>query len=192
MLYKGSTKIKDVYFGSTKIKEIYKGSTLIYSSGGGGGYPSGTVLFESATAGTHTLQVDFNCTVHLDLVGGGGAGYSGAIINKKVGGSGAYISGNITITAGTYTISVGNGGVHDGLHPSYSDGGNSSFESNIAGGGGGGYYGGTGGTATVVSQSLTGQNGLNNSQVGWINGYGAGGSDNGGDGVAGYCKIVVV
>lgn len=188
MLYKGSTKIKDVYFGSTKIKEIYHGSTLVYSSGG---YPSGTVLFENATAGTYTLQVDYDCTIHLDLVGGGGAGYA-QMVKRTVGGSGAYISGNITLTAGTYTIVVGSGGVYDGLHHSYSNGGDSSFENNIAGGGKWGYYGGTGGTATVVSQSLTGQNGLNNSQVGWINGYGAGGSGNNRNGVAGYCKIEVV
>ena len=30
--YKGSQKIKDIYFGKTKIGKIYKGSTLVYAS----------------------------------------------------------------------------------------------------------------------------------------------------------------
>lgn len=177
MLYKGSTKIKDVYFGSTKIKEIYKGSTLLYSSSGGGGYPSGTVLFESATAGTHTLQVDFDCTIHLDLVGGGGGG-----MTVTRGGEGAYISGNMSLSAGSYTIIVGAKGNSD------SNGGDSSFENNIAGGG---KSNGNGGTATVVKAGLTGQNGASQSTNGWINGYGAGGRARKA-GTNGYCKIEVV
>ncbi len=184
MIYKGSTKIKDVYFGSTKIKEIYKGSILVYSSGS---YPSGTVLFESATAGTYTLQVDFNCTVHLDLVGGGGGGYH-EFVFSKAGCSGAYISGNMSLTAGIYSIVIGGGG-SGGSNPA--KGGSSSFEGNTAGGGGGGNNG-SGGTATVVTQGLTGQNGKKESTVGWIDGFGAGGSKDGGNGTAGYCKIEVV
>ena len=188
MLYKGSTKIKDVYFGSTKIKEIYKGSTLIYSSSGGGGYPSGTVLFESATAGTHTLQVEHNCTIHLDLVGGGGGGYN--FLNFKIAGSsGAYISGDMTLTTGTYTIVIGGGGT-GGKSPS--NGSDSSFEGNIAGGGESGGKSSSGGTATVVTQGLTGQNGKTSDTKGWIDGYGAGGSRSGGKGTNGYCKIEVV
>ena len=31
-IYKGSQKIKDIYFGKTKIGKIYKGSTLVYAS----------------------------------------------------------------------------------------------------------------------------------------------------------------
>ncbi len=183
--YKGSEKLKEIHIGSIKIKEIYKGSTLVYSSGG---YPSGTILFENATAGTYTLQVDFDCTIHLDLVGGGGAGYMSSGIFPETAGSGAYISGDMALTAGTYTIVVGNGGIVSLHLPT--DGNDSTFENNIAGGGKSGVTG-TGGTATVVSQGLTGQNGLNDSTVGWINGYGAGGKGNK-DGVAGYCKIVVV
>lgn len=186
MIYKGSTKIEDIYFGSTKIAEIYKGSTLVYSSGG---YPSGTVLFEKTTAGTYTLQVDFNCTVHLDLVGGGGGAHKVAIYNTN-GSSGAYISGDMILTAGTYTIVIGNGGSGGG-NPS--KGGNSSFYNNIAGGGNDGKNSG-GGTATVVTPGLTGQNGIVNSTVGWINGYGGGGDYHGSsnNGKSGYCKIITV
>ena len=184
MIYKGSTKIKDVYFGSTKIKEIYHGSTLVYSSGG---YPSGTILFENATAGTYTLQVDYNCTVSVDLVGGG----SCASASRK-GASGAYISGTISLSSGTYTIIIGDGGIANDTY----DGGNSTFNSNTAGCGIFSSSGGTGGTATVVTTGLTGQNGISNSNVGWINGYGAGGSvassPSRRTGVAGYCKIEVV
>ena len=180
MLYKGSTKIADVYHGSTKIKEIYHGSTLVYSAG----YPSGTILFENSAAGTYTLQVDYDCTIHLDLVGGGGYGL---VIN---GGEGAYISGDMALTAGTYTIVIGRGG---STQSGTLVGDDSTFENNIAGGGknGGLSSGGEGGTATVVTQGLIGQNGGNRDTTGWINGYGAGGSNNG-DGVDGYCKIEVV
>jgi hypothetical protein len=64
---------------------------------------------------------------------------------------------------------------------------NSTFLENIAGGGS------TllGGTATVVTSGLIGQNGSNASTTGWINGYGGGGS-NGSSGRNGYCKIVAV
>ena len=34
VLYKGNTKIKEVYVGSTPIKEIYKGNELVYQKGG--------------------------------------------------------------------------------------------------------------------------------------------------------------
>jgi len=194
-LYKGNTKIKSLYLGGTKIQKLYKGSTLVYSSG----YPSGTVLFENATAGTYTLVVEYDCTVSVDLVGAGsGACYWYTRAEK--GGSGAYISGTTTITAGTYSIEVGAGSAGV-LNPSnvVSAGGNSTFNSNIAGGAPSwrpNSITSVGGTATVVSPGLSGQNGNSQDSTGWISGYGAGGNTTNNQaatikGKDGYCKITV-
>lgn len=184
-IYKGSVKQKDIYVGSTKIGKVYKGSILVYQSK----LPAGQVIFESATPGTYTVNIPNTQTYHIDLVGGGGGGWTlfGASYN---GGSAAYIYGDTLLTKGTYTLVIGSGGVT--TSGSYSNNGtSSSFIENIAGYGerASGNDGAYGGTATVVSSGLVGQNGLNSSTVGWINGYGAGGSG-GRSGRDGYCKIV--
>lgn len=193
----GFVKIKELYKGSTKIKELYKGGTLVF----GGGYPSGTVLIEKSSAGTYSLVVDYNCTVHVDLVGGGsGATYGYNSSTRKKGGSGAYISGTMSLTAGTYSIVVGAGSAGVKSTTRVSAGDNSTFNGNTAGGAPSWYiaYGNsTGGTATVVSTGLSGQNGSGQNSTGWINGYGAGGNTTNNqaatiNGKDGYCKIYVV
>lgn len=201
-LYKGSSKIKTLYHGSTKIKKLYKGSTLVYSSG----YPSGTVLLEKTAAGTYTMTVLYDSTIHVDLVGAGSGGQYykiGGTSVKIPGGSGAYISGTMTISAGTYTIVIGAGsaGMDSAYYSNISAGGNSTFSNNIAGGAPawntGQYKEGPGGSYTVVSTGLSGQNGNAGDSTGWINGYGAGApasssSSSNLRGKDGYCKITVV
>lgn len=193
----GYIEIKSLYKGNTKIKKLYKGSTLVYSSG----YPSGTVLFENATAGTYTLNVLYDSTIIVDLVGGGsGACYGINQSNRVKGGSGAYISGTTTITAGTYTVVVGAGSAGvTAVRDTVSAGGNSTFNGNTAGGAGSWtpYRGNsTGGTASVSSSGLSGQNGSGQNSTGWISGYGAGGNNTNNQaatikGKDGYCKITV-
>ena len=196
-LYKGSTKIKTLYLGNTKIQKLYKGSTLVYSSG----YPSGTVLLEKTASGTYSMVVDYDCTVHVDLVGAGsGATYGYNSSTRKKGGSGAYISGTMYLTAGTYSIVVGAGSAGVTSTTSVAAGGNSTFNSNTAGGAPSWYIvqgNSTGGAATVVSTGLSGQNGSGQNSTGWINGYGAGGDITNNQaatikGKDGYCKIYVV
>ena len=194
----GYIEIKSLYKGSTKIKKLYKGSTLVYSSG----YPSGTVLLEKTASGTYSMVVDYDCTVHVDLVGAGsGACYGNNTANRKKGGSGAYISGTTSITAGTYSVVVGAGsaGVTN-VNTTVSAGGNSTFNSNTAGGAPS-YVpfraNSSGGTATVSSSGLSGQNGSSANTTGWISGYGAGGNTTNNqaatiNGKDGYCKIYVV
>lgn len=176
MIYKGSVKQKDIYIGSTKIGKVYKGSTLVYQSR----LPSGIILFESATPGTYTINVSADCTIRLDMCGGGGKGYNSMYCS---GGSAGYIYGNLELSRGTYTVVVG-----------ASNSGNSSFLSNIAGGGSAGARNtpGAGGTTTVVSAGLTGSDGSRGSTTSRILSYGGGGDDYGGDGQNGYCKIVTV
>lgn len=185
MIYKGSVKQKDIYIGSAKISKVYKGSQLVYQSKS----PAGQVIFESATPGTYTVNIPNTQTYHIDLVGGGGGGWllGGTAYN---GGSAAYIYGDTLLTKGTYTLVIGSGGYGTTDGREAGNGTSSSFIGNIAGYGEGGWHS-NGGTATVVSSGLVGQNGLYRSTAGWINGYGAGGSG-GNSGRGGYCKIVTV
>ena len=184
MLYKGSTKIGSFQLGSTKIGKLYKGSTLVYESK----LPAGQVIFESSTAGTYTVTIPKTQKYYIDLVGGGGGGHV-IMSDHYTGGSAAYIKGETRLEKGDYVLIIGSGG-RGGAGGHGSDGSDSSFNENIAGRG---YRGkpGSGGTATVVSSGLTGQNGIASSTVGWINGYGAGGNGTGW-GTSGYCKIVTV
>lgn len=181
-LYKGSTKIKNLYHGSTKIKKLYKGSTLVYQLPG---YPSGTVLYESAgNYGSVSINVLYPCTISVQMCGGGGDG------SQKAGGSSGKITGNTSISAGTYTIVVGKNAQ------------NTTFLGNTAYAGGNGSVGskGAGGTTNVVSSGLTGSNGTAGSTTGRfvIDGYNYGAGGAAGSvytpnyGKTGYCKITVV
>ena len=160
-LYKGSTLIKNVYVGSSRIKEIYKGSTLVFQ----GLYPSGTVLFESATPGTYNIYLEHTQTYSIIMVGGG-AGGSGIQTGSSMytrwlyggGGSGALIYGNIDLGEGGYSVVVGSGGAA-GYKSSGTNGTQSSFLNNVAGGGVSHYSNPTGGVATVSSAGLIGANG---------------------------------
>lgn len=186
MLYKGSIKTGDLYHGSTKIGKLYKGSTLVYESK----LPAGQVIFESPTPGTYTITIPKTQKYHIDLVGGGGGGTS-MLGRVYTGGSAAYIKGETRLEKGDHVLIIGTGGIGHGSSDG-TNGSDSSFNGNIAGRGYGASTGrsGGGGTATVVSSGLTGENGIAGSTVGWINGYGAGGRGGNGDGRSGYCKIV--
>ena len=190
MIYKGSDKIEDLYFGGEKISEAYYGSELVYSSSSPGG-----IIFESDVAGTYEITTTRTRIVHVDIVGGGGGG-ADSTGSHAVGGQAGYISGTIELPAGTYTIVVGSPGV-GARNASGSDGGSSSFFGNTAGGGGGSIYNafivvpGAGGTCTVVTTGLEGQNGSSGSTSGWINGYGAGTTGGGAIAGKGYVKIEV-
>lgn len=119
----GSTKVKDFYIGSVKLKELYCGSIKIWS----GKLPVGTVVFESSTAGTYSIDIDRDQDFRIIAVGGGSGGTynldnSGDHMEKQgsaSGGSGAYLEFVKTLQKGSYTVTVGaggakNGGFHDG------------------------------------------------------------------------------
>lgn len=184
-IYKGSQKIKDIYYGNIKIGKIYKGSTLLYTSLA---YPLDTVLFESSTPGTSTVELEKGI-YEVYCIGGGGEGAVDQVTNKKGGGSGAGYIGVVSLEKGSYIVTIGNG-----------QGGNSSISNVVTAYGGESshhFVEGKGGamptiTATEISYTLkTAGNGGNSLRGGAsvYNGYGKGG-DAGDWGNSGYVKIV--
>ncbi|MFK8008388.1 MAG: T9SS type A sorting domain-containing protein [Saprospiraceae bacterium] len=130
--------------------------------------------------GTSTLTVPLGITVDVSVQawGGGGGPQNTTNSSRGGGGGGGYAKSSLTLTAGTYTIVVGEGG-------SESDGGDSVFGANvvIAGGGEGttGNNSGDGGTFTGDEGNNGGDGGarVNNGDGG------AGGGAGGNGGVGG-------
>lgn len=91
-----------------EISRIYKGSTLVY------GYGVNEVLFESSTAGTATVNIEYDGYYELTVIGGGSGGafeYSAKYADgAAAGGSGAGLIGVAYLSAGSYSITVGAGG----------------------------------------------------------------------------------
>lgn len=175
----GSTKIKEFYIGSTKLKELYCGSTKIWS----GKIPAGTVIFESSTTGTYTVELSKSQNYEVLMVGGGSGAAQRFIqpYGSVGGGSGAFISGTTFIEKGTYTVVVGAGGYGGDMSGA---GEATTFIGQSAGGGTAGIVGerwpGQGGSYTVTLEGLTGINGNSGSDNGHggasrYEGHGAGG-----------------
>ena len=191
--YHGSTKMKNIYFGSTKIKEVYHGSTLVYRSSQ---YAPGQVIFESATAGTYSLDLLETGKYEVYCVAGGGSGaryfYSTQFLVAS-GGSGSGFIGNVALTKGTMSIVVGSGGSGQSGDGYGYNGTNSSIGSAVicyAGGGGNAHSpsgrGGSGGSAPSISVTVYSTS-LNSAGNG--GGFRAGGSMGGGASLyAGYGK----
>lgn len=144
----------------------------------------------------YTIQCIKNIQIQLLVVAGGGAGGRNDRADNRGGGGGGaggliYIQ-NYSLTTGTYTIVVGNGGTRGTSRGN--NGGNSSFGSIVAtggggggganvntagssggsGGGGGDYGGGGGGGTGTANQGFNGGNSDVNS------GYNGGGGGGGG------------
>lgn len=134
------------------------------------------------TPGTYSFTTYWTINVqYLVVGGGGGAGYGS-------GGAGGMLEGTMTLTPGTYTITVGGGGSgRTGTYQSGDNGGNSQFHTvtSLGGGGGGNYLGrgtngGSGGGGSYQSYSGAGTSGQgNNGSNYFYNYYGAGGGAGG-------------
>lgn len=183
-IYKGSTKIGQIFIGSSEINSLYKGSVNYFSKAQPTppGPTPGTVIFESSTPGTYQVTIPASGNYAITLVGGGAGGYAYTTVQNKGGCNGSMITGTTYLEAGTYSLAIGSGaagaqfgdsGVYD-----LSDGGNTTFLDNIAKGGLGHsrtnlyannnswtYYS----VPTVVSSGLTGTNG-NATNIGTTNG----------------------
>ena len=148
---------------------------------------------EYTTAGTRTDHIESG-RYRLDMVGAGGGGKSvpmgGNIIYNYSGGSGAYVNGTVDLEVDDYEIVVGGSAAN-------TDGGDTTFNGNIAGGGK--KSDGAGGVATTTLNYVNGnKGGFGNTRTVYggasvYEGYGRGGdcfgTKVGGDG---YFKIELV
>ena len=156
---------------------------------------SGSYKIHTFTAGgTFTLTSPSVITAQVLVVGGGGAGGS-AYVGGGGGAGGAVFNGSFTIASGSYTVTVGAGGVRTVAGVGYvgASGANSSFSSITGtGGGGGGSYmgvaatnGGCGGGGPFNSgQFGTGSQGGNGAPYG-TDGLGSYNCGGGGGGMGG-------
>lgn len=211
-IYKGSQKIKELYFRGVKIGKLYKGGTLVYQSCP---YKAGQVLFESSVAGTYSLDVGATGTYKVWVVGGG----AGALVKtsssntyKSGGASGAAFVGTINLAKSSYKLTVGSAGVGiKGNSNSSGNGGDSSIANLIVAGGGKiGANGGTAGVLTINTTIISSEIQSNGKTGGYgsgtngrsggaslYRGYGAGGGSPGGtknanSGTGGYIKVQFV
>lgn len=149
----------------------------------GAPYPVGTVLFESGTAGTYSVNV-YEGIYELQICGAGGGGGGSAGSHAwygQNGGTGAAWKGQIKLSYGTYTLNIGQGGNGGAGTGNYSGANN-----------------GAGGTLTIGSLNIINtsisSNGITQSTTSILgNGYGAGGAIRGGtsglNGTNGYIKL---
>lgn len=179
-------------------------TNVVKSGGGGGGGGSLSFTGTYTTSGAYTrftgngtVTVTATTIVNYFAVGGGGGG--GGFVAGG-GGAGGLQQGSLVLTAGTYAVTIGNGGPGgvNQFAPSASgggvcNGGNTTFGALVTalGGGGGGTYaaiaagdgGCGGGSSTGVAYGIgsQGYNGGGNTN----NSYGAGGGGIGGPGALG-------
>ena len=167
---------------------------------------NGTFEVTSITNTDPTLTGAATAEIEYLIIAGGGAGAAdGSTTNGNGGGgAGGYIPGSALLTAQTYAVVVGAGGV-GALSANAVTGGDSSFNSITAdGGGGGGYYvntpgegggsGGGGGATSGAGGGVTTAGFGNAGEAGYSGGGGGGGgagevggtdaTGQGGDGLA--------
>jgi hypothetical protein len=113
------------------------------ATGGNSTVTSGGYVYHVFTASGNLVVTGSRAAQALIIAGGGGGGGQSANGGGGGGAGGVVLASAITLTAQTYSITVGGGGVHGSTG---SDGGNSSFpgETVAVGGGGGGTFGGAG------------------------------------------------
>ena len=145
--------------------------------------PAGEDIHTFLDSGTITLSQD--ATLHYELVGGGGGGGGQ---RGGGGGGGGVLTGNIALSAGTYNIAVGAGGVTriEGVTQATNGGDTTAFGLTAFGGGHGGRpvaSGGSGGGGAGFSAHLVG--GLGTPGQGFAGGGAQGISFGGGGGGAG-------
>ena len=155
---------------------------------------------DPSLTGAATAEIEY-----LIIAGGGAGAADGSTTNGNGGGgAGGYIPGSALLTAQTYAVVVGAGGV-GALSANAVTGGDSSFNSITAdGGGGGGYYvntpgegggsGGGGGATSGAGGGVTTAGFGNSGEAGYSGGGGGGGgagedggtdaTGQGGDGLA--------
>lgn len=159
VLFPASYSYTNIY--KEALKATMKARTPIFYTGGTvTQYLDGSTLYRVHTfTGDGTLIAPTNRSISYLVVAGGGAG---GVRHAGGGGGGGLLTGSTTLTAGSYPIVVGTGGIastSEGVNSA--PGNNSTFNGLTALGGG---------------------RGGNNAQAGGPGGSGGGGSNNGGSG----------
>ena len=184
--------------------KYYKGetTTTVTASGGNAVTTDGDYTVHKFTGSGLTFTTDTAQTIeYLVVAGGGGSGSCGgaATVASGGGGGGEFVEGSVLFSAGSYSITRGDGGAAGTSGASGSDGGDSSiagsgFTTITADGGGGGgannaagRSGGSGGAggcdASGGAATATGTGRYGN--TGGTSGAGANGGAGGGAGAAG-------
>jgi hypothetical protein len=164
----------------------------------GGTLTSGTSFNYHTFTSTSSFVVTSPGIVEYLIVSGGGGGGGGDV--GSGGGAGGFLTGTKYVTAGTYTVTIGAGGVGSATPGGSNRGANGTDSSALSisslGGGGGGSWGSTGGAAggsggggyTAQGAGTAGQGYAGGGGVGGGNGYPQGGGGGagavGGTGVA--------
>jgi hypothetical protein len=169
---------------------ILEASRNIIGIGGTISTSGGYIIHSFTVVGTTTFTISSSISVEYLIVAGGG---SGGVGRGGGGGAGGVKAGTTTLTAGSYTITVGFGGPSMTNNQQGGDGGSSSIGTLIVttgGGGGGGWNttsgrnGGSGGGASA-GNTLTGGTGISGEGfAGSIRSDGATGGGGGGAGAA--------
>ena len=157
-----------------------------------GGFRTHTFLTSGSFVVTNTGTVDY-----LVVAGGGAGGQNTTNRSGGGGGAGGFLAGSTALAAGTYTVTVGAGGMAKLVQDAASDGGASSIGATVVttgggagasasgttavtgrngGSGGGGTSGGTGGTRVVGQGNVGGASASNGSTTGSGGGAGAAGT----------------
>ena len=209
----GATRINsdtnyfEVYYNSNWIGLQYLG-LLSATYSGATATTSGNyrILTFTGTGNFTVVDAPVGATVEVLLLAGGGGG--GNAYGGGGGAGGYYYNSSMTITAGSYAVTVGSGGTNSGVAAlPGTTGTNTTFNGQAAvGGGGGGEYnsgavvnasnggsgGGAGGTGTLTGNRGTGSQGSNGGVgVGTVvsTAFGGGG---GGGGAAGSAAVGTV
>ena len=183
----GSPATDDVNFPAWNV-----GSAVEASGGTVTNYDVGTTNYNAHiftnTVGTTNIMLTSGGEVEYLIVGGGGGG--GGYWQGGGGGGGGFITGTITLPAGTYAISVGDGGagwdgsvVYNGGDSSLGGTALVAFGGGYGGGQAGGWHnGGNGGSGGGGAENGSGGTGTTSPQEGYDGGDGPGNYAGGGGG----------
>lgn len=136
-----------VTFNGNNVNKVVFNDTTIWEKST---TPSGTVIFESAIAGTYTVNIPVTGNYQVIMVGGGGEGGTytyGTLQLSSYGYGGGYIDVYTNLTVGSYTAIIG------GTHKTTPQ--NTTFNNLQAGGGHIYYTGSSGAQFNVITNNVS-------------------------------------
>ena len=153
-------------------------------------------IYTFTSSGTFNVTSGSANVEYLIVAGGGGGGGIGSIGTGGAGGGGAggVLTGNVSVSTGSYTVTIGAGGTAGVSGTDGGTGGNSSFAGVSAAGGGGGASSGAADNNGVAGGSggggrYTGTGGSGTAGQGYAGGNGTGSSNDGAGGGGGASQL---